>query len=98
MLFVISRLDDLIRKKQIPLYAYLIDLTKAYEFVTRTFLWTVLAVLQKMISAIRQVDDSRWLDNGECSNRFSTKGVYLFVPLPLNFFASVIHMVFRRFK
>ena len=34
MIFVIHRLQELARKKQIPLYVCLIDLTKSYDSVT----------------------------------------------------------------
>ena len=56
MMFVIRRLQELARNKRIPLYVYFIDLTKAYDSVDRTLLWTVLArfgVPQIMISVIR---------------------------------------------
>ena len=43
IIFVIRRLQDLARKKQIPLYVCFIDLNKAYDSVDRTLLWTVLA-------------------------------------------------------
>ena len=57
MMFVIRRLQELARKKRIPLDVCFIDLTKAYDSVDRTLLWSVLArfgVSQNMISAIRQ--------------------------------------------
>ena len=74
MMFVIRQLQELARKKQIPLYVYFIDLlTKAYDYVDRTLLWTVLArfgVPQNMISAIRQFYDGMracvWLDDRVC--------------------------------
>ena len=53
-MFVIRRLQELARKKQIPLYVCFIDLTKAYDSVDRTLLWTILArfgVPQNMISS-----------------------------------------------
>ena len=43
IMFVIRRLQELARKKRIPLYVCLIDLTKAYDSVDRTLLWTVLS-------------------------------------------------------
>ena len=43
IMFVIRRLQELARKKQTPLYECFIDLTKAYNSVDRTLLWTVLA-------------------------------------------------------
>ena len=45
MMFVISRLQELARKKRIPLYVCFIDLTKAYDSVDRTLLWTYSPVL-----------------------------------------------------
>ena len=54
MMSVIRRLQELARKKQIPLHVCLIDLT---DSVDRTLLWTVLArfgVPQNIISVIRQ--------------------------------------------
>ena len=52
-MFVIRRLQELARKKRIPLYVCFIDITKAYDSVDQTILWTVLArfgVPQQMIS------------------------------------------------
>ena len=40
MMFVIRRLQELARKKRIPLYVCVIDLTKAHDSVDRTLLWT----------------------------------------------------------
>ena len=60
MMFVIRRLQELARKKRIPLYVCFIDLTKAYDSVDPTLLWKVLirfGVPQKMISVIRQFHD-----------------------------------------
>ena len=42
-MFVIRRLQELSRKKRIPLYVCFNDFTKAYDSVDRTPLWTVLA-------------------------------------------------------
>ena len=56
MMFAIRRLQKLALKKRIPLYVCFIDLTKAYDSVDRTLLWSVLArfgVPQNMISVIR---------------------------------------------
>ena len=60
MMFVIRRLQELARKKLIPLYVCFIDLTKAYFSVDRTLSWIVLArfgLPQIMISVIRQFHD-----------------------------------------
>ena len=61
MMFAVRRLQELARKKRIPLYECFIDLTKAYDSVDRTLFWTVLArfgVPQNMISVICQFHDS----------------------------------------
>ena len=60
IMFVIRRLQELARKKRIPLYVYFINLTKAYDSVDQTLLRTVLArfgVPQNEISVIRQFHD-----------------------------------------
>ena len=102
MMFVIRRLKELAWKKRIPLYVCVIDLTKAYDSVNRTLLWTALArfgVPQNMISVIRQFhDDMRAcvrLDDRVCSRWFAVQqglrqGCVL-APLLFNiFFAAVI--------
>ena len=61
MMFVIGWLQELARKKLFSLYVCFIDITKAYDSVDRTLLWTVLVrfgVPQIMISVIRQFHDS----------------------------------------
>ena len=102
MMFVINRLQELARKKRIPLYVCFIDLTKAYDAVDRTLLWTVLArfgVPQNMISAIRQFHDGMRvcvrLDDRVCSGWFAVEQVLrqgcVLAPLLFNiFFAAVI--------
>ena len=110
MMFVIRRLQELARKKQIPLYVCFIDLTKAYDSVDRTLLWTVLArfgVPQVMISVIRQFNDGMRacvrLDDKVCSRWFIVEqglrqGCVL-APLLFNiFFAAVINLASTRFK
>ena len=110
MMFVIRRLQELARKKRIPLYVCFIDLTKAYDSVDRTLLWTVLArfgVPQNMISVIHQFhDDMRAcvrLDDRVCSMWFAMEqglrqGCVL-APLLFNiFFAAVISVASTRFK
>ena len=110
MMFVIRRLQELARKKRIPLYSCFIDLTKAHDSVDRTLLWAVLArfgVPQKMISVIRQFHDgmracvrlddrvfSRWFAVGQGLRQ----GCMLAPLLFSHFFAAVINGAFMRFK
>ena len=110
MMFVTRRLQELARKKRIPLYVCFIDLTKAYDSVDRTLLWTVLArfgVPQNMISVIRQFPDGMRacvrLEDRVCSRWFGVEqglrqGCVL-APLMFNiFFAEVINVASTRFK
>ena len=110
MMFVIRRLQELARKKRIPLYVCFIDLTKAYDSVDRILLWVVLArfrVPQIMISVIRQFHDGMRacarLDDRVCSRWFAVEqglrqGCVL-APLLFNiFFAAVINLASTRFK
>ena len=110
MIFMIHRLQELARKKQIPLYVCFIDLTKAYESVDRTRLWTVLAyfsVPQNLISVIRQFHDGMRacvrLDDRVCSEWLAVEQVlrqgFVLAPLLFNtFFASIINVASTRFK
>ena len=82
MMFVIRRLQELARKKRIPLYVCFIDLTKAYDSVDRTLLWTVLArfgVPRNLISFIRQFHDGMRacvrLDDRVCSGWFAVQHI-----------------------
>ena len=109
-MFVIRRLQELARKKRIPLYVCFIDLTQAYDSVDRTLLWTVLArfgVPQNMISVIRQFHDGMRacvrLDDRTCSGWFAVEqgprqGCVLAPPLFNIFVAAVINVVSTRFK
>ena len=110
MMFVIRRLQDLARKKRIPLYVCFIDLAKAYDSVDRTLLWTVLArfgVPQNMISVIRQFHGGMRtcvrLDDRVCSMWFAVEqglrqGCMLAPLLVDIFFAAVINVASTRFK
>ena len=110
MMFVIRRLQELARKKQIPFYVCFIDVTKAYDSVDRTLLWTGLdrfGVPQKRILVIRQFhDDMRAcvrLDDRVCSGWFaveqSLRKGYVLAPLLFHiFFAAVINVAYTCFK
>ena len=109
MMFVIRRLQELARNKRISLYVCFIDLTKAYDSVDRTLLWTVLArfgVPQNMISMIRQFHDGMRacvrFDDRVCSRWFGVEQVRqgcVLAPLLFNiFFAAVITVDSKGFK
>ena len=110
VMFVIRRLQELARRKWIPLYVCFIGLTKAYDSVDRTLLWTVLArfgVSQIMISVIRQFHDGMRafvrLDDRVCSRWFAVEqglrqGCVL-APLLFNvLFAVFINLASTCFK
>ena len=110
IMFMIPWLQELARKKRIPLYVCLIDLTKAHDSFDRTFLWTVLAhfgVPQNTILVIRQFHDGMRacarLDDKVCSVWFAVEqglrqGCVL-APLLFNtFLAVVINVASTRFK
>ena len=110
MMFVIRRLQELARKKRIPLHVCFIDLAKAYDSVDQTFPWTVLVrfgVPQIMILVIRQFHDGMRacmrLDDRVCSRWFAVEqglrqGCVL-APLLFNiFFAAVTNLASMRFK
>ena len=110
MMFVIRRLQELARKKQIPLYVCFMDLTKASDSVDRTLLWTVLTrfgVGQNISSVIRQFhDDVRAcvrLDDRVCSwwlavEQGLRQGCVLPPLLFSIFFAAVIKVASTHFK
>ena len=108
--YSIRQLQELARKKRIPLYVCFIDLAKVYDSVDRTLPWTVLArfgVPQIVISVIRQFHDGmracERLDDRACSRWFAVEqglrqGCVL-APLLFNiFFAAVINLASTRFK
>ena len=110
IVFVIRRLQELARKKRIPIYVCFIDHTQAYDSVDRTFLWAVLARLgvpQNMISVISQFPDGMRacvrLDDRVCSRWFVVEqglrqGCVLALLLLNIFFAAVINVASTRFK
>ena len=110
MLFVIRRLQELARKKRIPLYVCFIGLTKAYDSVDRTLLGTVLTrfgVPQITISAIHQFHDGMRacvrLEDRVHSRWFAVEqGLRqrcVFASLLFNiFFAAVINLASTHFK
>ena len=110
VMVVIRRLEELARKKRSLMYVCFIALTKAYESVDRTLLWTVLArfgVPQNMISVIRQFHNGMRvcvrLDDRVCSGWFAgeqgLREECVLAPLVFNsFFAVVINVASARFK
>ena len=107
MMIAIRRLQELAPKKQISLYVCFIDFAKAYDFVDRTLLWTVLArfdVPQNRISVIRQFHDSMRACvrlYGRVYSGWFAEGLHKGCALALllfNNFVAVINVAYTRFK
>ena len=109
VLFVVRRLQELARRRRIPLYMSFVDLQKAYDSADRELLRKVMAragVLEEMIAVIRQFHDGMQarvgMDDGEFSDWFEvTQGLRqgcMLSPLLFNiFFAEAIEVVLVRF-
>ena len=110
MLFVVRRLQELARRRRIPLYMCFVDPQKAYDSVDRELLWKVLAragVPEEILAAIRQFHDGRQaqvrMDDGELSDWSEvTQGLRqgcVLSPLLFNiFFAAATEVVLVRFS
>ena len=110
VMFVIRRLHELARKKTIPLYVCCVNLIKAYDFVDRSLLWTVLArfgVPQNMVYVIHKFHDGMQacvrLDGRVCSGWFAAeqglRQACVLAPLLFNiFYAAIIYVAYTRFK
>ena len=110
MLFVVRRLQELARRRRIPLYMCFVGLQKAYDSVDLELLWKVLAragVPEEMITVIHQFHDGMQtrvrMDDGELSDWFEVTQVLrqgcVLSPLLFNiFFAAAIEGVLVRFS
>ncbi|CAB1116295.1 unnamed protein product [Ectocarpus sp. CCAP 1310/34] len=110
MLFVVRRLQELGRRKKIPLYMCFVDLNKAYDSVDREMLRKVLAragIPAKLIKVISQFHDGMRarvrMDGGELSDWFFVtqgvrQGCVLSPLLFIIFFAEVLEVVVIRFS
>ena len=110
MLFVVCRLQERGRQREIPLYMCVVDLQKAYDSVDRELLWRVLAragVPSVMIDVIRQFHDGMrarvHMNDGELSEWFEVtqglrQGCVLSQLLFNIFFAAVMEVVLQRFS
>ncbi|CAB1110683.1 unnamed protein product [Ectocarpus sp. CCAP 1310/34] len=110
MLFVVRRLQELGRRRRIPLYMCFIDLQKAYDSVDRELLWKVLAragIPGEMIAVIRKFHVGMRArvrtDDGELSDWFPvTQGLRQgcsMSPLLFNvFFAAPLEIIVTRFS
>ena len=108
---VVRRLQELARRRRIPLYMCFVELQKAYDSVDREqLLWKVLARAsdpEGMIAVIRQFHDGMQarvrMDDGELSDWFEvTQGLRqrrVLSPLLFNIFSTaVIEVVLVRFS
>ena len=101
-MFGVQRLQELARENDTPLFMCFIDVTKAYDCVDHTVLWTVLARVGKpprMLAVIRQFYDGMQAcvrsDDGECSGMFEEQGIRqrrALAPLLFNICLSLIHI------
>ncbi|CAB1119068.1 unnamed protein product [Ectocarpus sp. CCAP 1310/34] len=110
MLFVVRRLQELARRRSIPLYMCFVDLQKAHDPVDQELLWRMLAragILEEMIAVIRQFHDGMQarvrMDDGELSEWSEvTQGLRrgrVLSPLLLNiFFAAALELVLVQFS
>ena len=110
MLFVVRRLQELGRRRKIPLYVCFVDLQKAYDSVDRELLWKVLAragIPTEMVAVIRQFHDGMRarvrMDDGELSDWFRVsqglrQGCTMSPPLFNVFFAAPLEIIARRFS
>ena len=110
MLFVVSRLHELVSARKTLLYMCFIDLQKAYDSVDRELLWVVLAhfgVPEKMSTVIRQFHEGMRArvrtDDGEHSEWFDVtqglrQGCVLSPPLFDIISSAVTHAVVVRFS
>ena len=108
MMFVVRCLQELARKNA-SLFMCFIDLTKSYDSVDRTLLWTVLArfgIPPRLLAVVRQFHNGMQacvrLDDGECPDMLDVKqglrqGCVL-APLLFNiFFMVVLPVAEKRF-
>eukprot|EP00752_Nemacystus_decipiens_P005558 g5029.t1 len=110
MLFVVRRLQELGRRRRIPLYMCFIDLQKAYDSVDRELLWKVLAragIPAEMIAVIRKFHVGMRarvrMDDGELSDWFPVtqglrQGCSMSPPLFNVFFAAPLEVIITRFN
>ena len=106
MLFVVHRLQELARRRRIPLYMCFVDLQKAYDSVDRELLWKVLAragVPEEMIAVIRQFHDGMQaqvrMHDGELSDWFEVmqglRQACVLSPLLFNIFFAAATVLVR---
>ena len=110
MLFAVRRLQELARRRRIPLYMCFVDLQKDYDSVGQELMWKMLAqagVPEEMIAVIRQFYDGMQvrvrMDDGELSDWFEvTQGLRqgcVLSPLLFNIFlTAAIEVVIVRFS
>ena len=107
MMFVVRRLQELARKKDIPLFICFIDSIKAYDSVDRTLLWTVWArfcVSPRTFAVIHQSHDGVRAyvrsDDGGCPDMFGVeqgpRQRCVLTPLLLNIFTAVLRVAEKR--
>jgi len=110
MLFVMRRLQELVRRRRMPLNVCFVDLPKAYDSVDHELLWKVLAragIPAEIIAAIHQFHDGMQapvrMDDGELSYWFLVtqglrQGCVLSLLMFNIFFTAALEVIARRFS
>ena len=110
MMFVVRRLQKIVRKAGVSLFMCFLDLQKAYDTVDHTFLWQVLTrigVPPQMIAVIQQFHDGMRAcvqpDDGVCLDWLEVEqGLWqgcVLSPLLFNiFFAAVLTVILQIFS
>lgn len=103
MIFAARQLQEKCREQNKPLYAVFIDLTKAFDTVSRTALWEILkkqGVPQLFLNVLQQLHDGmqgRVSSNGEVSEAFSiSNGVKQGCVIAPSLFALFFHAMLQE--
>jgi hypothetical protein len=101
MIFAVRQLQEKCIEQNIPLYAVFIDLTKAFDTVSREALWKILLKLgcpTKFVNVLRQLQEgmqARVCSEGQLSDSFPINNGVIKTRLCCS--ADSIHLVLRGY-